>query len=98
MAPAPAPKDLNELKTQALDPINAKDGPLALKLWVDLVSGDVPKINEDIAKAKSEGLSGPAAILDTFVKTHKFDPVSKTWGSLTDVVNSAKGIVGSVAP
>jgi hypothetical protein len=93
-----APKDLDELKTQALDPINAKDGPLALKLWIDLVAGDVAKINGDIAKAKSEGLTGPAAILDTFVKTHKFDPVAKTWGSLQDEINSAKGIAGEVGP
>lgn len=93
-----APQTLDELKTAALDSINAKDGPLALKLWIDLLAGDVSKITSDTAKARSEGLSGPADIIDTFVKTHKFNPVAKTWGSLQDEINNAKGLAGVVAP
>ena len=88
--------DVKDLKP-LLDQINVKDGPLALKMWVDLTAGDLPKINADLTKAKSEGFTTQAATIEDFVKTHKFVKASKTWASLTDEVDSAKGLANAAA-
>lgn len=86
--------DVSQLKP-TLNQINAKDGPLALALWVHLTAGDMTAINRDLGKARAEGFTAQAATIKQFVSTHKFDKVSKTWGTLKDEVNNAKGLANA---
>lgn len=76
-----------------LNEINKKDGPLALALWAHLTAGNMPAVNADLAKARSEGLTAQAATIQQFVATHKFDKVKKVWSPIQDAVDAAKGAV-----
>jgi hypothetical protein len=78
-----------------LNQINTKDGPLALALWAHLTAGDMAKISADLTKAKSEGFTSQAAAIEQFIKTHKFVASSKSWATLQDEIDSAKGLTNA---
>lgn len=84
--------DVSQLKPY-LNQINAKDGPLALKLWVDLTAGNMPAITADLSKATAEGFTSQVAAIEKFITTHKFSTVSKTWNPVQTAVNNAAGAV-----
>lgn len=89
--------DVSDLKPY-LNQINAKDGPLALKLWTDLTAGNMSAIKADTAKARSEGFGSQADTIDKFVSSHKFSTVSKTWNPIQDAVNTASDAIKSLNP
>lgn len=70
------------------------DGHLALITYADLAADDMPKVQKDIAQIRRTQPDIAQKIQD-FLDTHKFDATKKTWGTLSDVVNNAKGLANA---
>lgn len=86
--------DVSALKP-TLNEINAKDGPLALALWAHLTAGDLTAVNNDLAKARAEGMAAQAATIQQFISTHKFDRTSKVWNPVADSIHNTADAVQS---
>lgn len=96
MAPQPGINDTSAINGYLKD-IEKHDGALASHLWTSITAGDVSRINSDMAKVKSLGLTGDFNAISAWLNKQHLKQAPKTWGDLGDVAQSVQGLASEAS-